>query len=164
MKTIQGLLLALLVLACGQALAQDKRVSCDILRQIDLKPLLGADHDPLAPFGKAACQAESKAIGRGLVILTVEEGPAADIKKNMAAIRQINVKERAKEVTVASEPTLSPEAFSVREKDQRKVEIYAVKGSRVVIVQGMWSIGPTISDDIFGKLRGVAQAALAKLP
>src|SRR6185312_9291708 len=100
----------------------------------------------------------------GLVILTVEEGPAADIKKNMAAIRQYTTKERAREATVAAEPALGPEAFSVRDKDQRKVEIYAAKGTRVVIVQGMWSIGPTISDDLFGKLRGVSQAALAKLP
>lgn len=164
MNTIGKCLFVVLVLCCGQALAQDKRVSCDILKQIDLKPLLGADHDPLAPFGAAACQAESKAIGRGLVILTVEEGPLADIKKNLASIRQFNTKERAKEVTVAAEPALGPEAFSVREKDQRKVQIYAVKGSRAVIVQGMWAIGPTISDDVFGKLRGVAQAALAKLP
>jgi hypothetical protein len=164
MKTIGKCLFVVLLLSCGQALAQDKRVSCDILKQIDLKPLLGADHDPLAPFGGAACQAESKAIGRGLVILTVEEGALADIKKGLASIRQINTKERAKEVTVAAEPELGPEAFSVREKDQRKVEIYAVKGSRAVIVQGMWAIGPTITDDVFGKLRGVAQAALAKLP
>jgi len=164
MKAIRIFLIAVLLLACGQALAQDKRVSCDILKQIDLKPLLGADHDPLAPFGRAACQAESKAIGRGLVILTVEEGSLADIKKGLASIRQMNTKERAKEVAVAAEPELGPEAFSVREKDQRKVEIYAIKGARAVIVQGMWSIGPTITDDVFGKLRGVAQAALAKLP
>lgn len=164
MKTIWKCLFVMLLLSCGQALAQDKRVSCDILKQIDLKPLLGADHDPLAPFGRAACQAETKAIGRGLVILTVEEGPAADIRKNLDGIKKFNMKERAKEVKVASEPGLGPEAFSVRENDQRKVELYAVKGNRAVIVQGMWAIGPTITDDVFGKLRGVAQAALAKLP
>ena len=164
MNVFQKCLLAVLLLPAGLSLAQDKRVSCDILKQIDLKPLLGADHDPLAPFGRAACQAESKAIGKGLVILTVEEGPVADIKKGLAGIKQMNTKERAKEVTVAAEAELGPEAFSVREKDQRKIEIYAVKGNRAVIVQGMWSIGPTISDAIFGQLRGVAKEALAKLP
>lgn len=168
LRLVAGLAVSAFMLAGvaeSPALAQDKRVSCDILKQIDLKPLLGADHDPLAPFGKAACQAESKAIGRGLVILTIEEGPLADIKKGLDSIRAINVKQRAGEVAVAAEPELGPEAFSVREKgEQRKAEIYAVKGSRAVIVQGMWSIGPNISDDIFSKLRGVARAALAKLP
>ena len=139
-------------------------MSCDILKQIDLNPLLGADHDALAPFGQGACQAETKAIGRGLVILTVEEGPVADIKKGLDGIKRMNQKERAKEVTVAAEPDLGPEAFSVREKDQRKVEIYAVKGNRAVIVQGMWAIGPTITDEVFGQLRGVSKQALAKLP
>ena len=165
MKTVQKCIFIALMMSCGLAVAQDKRVSCDILKQIDLKPLLGADHDPLAPFGKAACQAESKAIGRGLVILTIEEGTPADIKKGLDSIRSINLKERAKEVVVASEPELGPEAFSVREKgDQRKAAIYAVKGSRAVIVQGMWSIGPNLSDAIFTQLKGVAQSALAKLP
>ena len=164
MKTFQKCLIAALLLPASLSLAQDKRVSCDILKQIDLKPLLGADHDPLAPFGKAACQAESKAIGKGLVILTIEEGPAADMKKGMDGIRTFNTKQRAKEVTVAAEPELGPDAFSVREKDQRKVEIYSTKGNRAVIVQGMWSIGPTIDDAIFAQLRGVAKTAQSKLP
>jgi len=163
-KTFQRCLAAVLMLPASLLLAQDKRVSCDILSQIDLKPLLGADHDPLKPFGRAACQAETKAIGRGLVILTIEEGPAAEIKKGLAGIKQINMKELAKEVKVAPEKDLGPDAFSVRENDKRKVEIYALKGNRAVIVQGMWAIGPTISDSIFGQLRGVAKDALAKLP
>ena len=164
MKTIQKCLFVGLLLSCGLALAQEKRVSCDILKQIDLKPLIGADHDPISPFGRAACQAESKAIGRGTVFLTVEEGPIADIKKGLDGIKRFNQKERAKEVKFAAEPDLGPEAFSVRETDNRKAEIYAVKGNRAVIVQGMWAIGPTIDDKIFGQLRGVAKEAMAKLP
>ena len=165
MKMIQKCVLVVLMLFCGLVAAQGQRLSCDILKQIDLKPLLGADHDPLAAFGKAACQAESKAIGKGLVILTIEKGSPADIKKGMDSIRGFNSKELAKEVTVAAEPELGPGAFSVREKGEgRKAAIYAVKGSHAVIVQGMWSIGPNISDAIFTQLKGVAQAALAKLP
>ena len=164
MKTLTTVTLAALLLSSGFALAQEKRLSCDILKQIDLKPLIGADHDPISPFGRGACQAESKAIGRGTVFLTIEEGPIADIKKGMDGIKRLNQKERAKEVKVAAEPDLGPEAFSVYENDKRKVEIYAVKGNRAVIVQGMWAIGPTIDDKIFGQLRGVAKEAMAKLP
>lgn len=43
MKTFRICLFVVLLLSCGQALAQDKRVSCDILKQIDLKPLLGVN-------------------------------------------------------------------------------------------------------------------------
>lgn len=165
MKTIHHCVFVVLMLIGSLAAAQGQRLSCDILKQIDLKPLLGADHDPLSAFGKAACQAESKAIGRGLVILTIEQGSPADIKKGLDSIRGFNSKELAKEVTVAAEPELGPDAFSVREKgDGRKADIYAVKGSHAVIVQGMWSIGPNISDSIFAQLKGVAKAALAKLP
>ncbi|HKU70838.1 MAG TPA: hypothetical protein VJQ51_08370 [Burkholderiales bacterium] len=163
MKTISKLIVFAL-LPASVALAQDKRLSCDILKQIDLKPLIGADHDPLSPFGRGACQAESKAIGRGTVFLTVEEGPIANIKKGLDGIKRFNQKERAKEVKVAAEPELGSEAFSIRENDNRKVEIYAVKGNKAVIVQGMWSIGPTIDDKIFGQLREVAKTAMAKLP
>ena len=164
MKTFQKCLITALLLSSGFAFAQEKRLSCDILKQIDLKPLIGADHDPLSPFGRGACQAESKAIGRGTVFLTVEEGPIENIKKGMDGIKRFNQKERAKEVKVAAEPELGPEAFSIRENDNRKVEIYAVKGNKAVIVQGMWSIGPTIDDKIFGQLKGVSKEAMAKLP
>ena len=164
MKTIQKCLFATLLLCCTVALAQDKRLSCDILKQIDLKPLLGADHDPISPFGQKACQAETKAVARGLVILTVEEGPVADLKKGLDGIKKMNQKELAKEVKVAAEPDLGPEAFSIRENDQRKVAIYSMKGNKAVIVQGMFAVGPTITDATFGQLRGVAKEALAKLP
>jgi len=164
-KTIRQCGFLMLMLISSLCIAQGQRLSCDILKQIDLKPLLGADHDPLAAFGQAACQAESKAIGRGLVVLTIEQGAPVDLKKGMDSIRGLNTKQLAKEVTVAAEPDLGPGAFSVREKGEgRKAEIYAVKGSHAVIVQGMWSIGPNISDAIFAQLKGVAQAALAKLP
>ena len=164
MKTFQKCLITALLLSSGFAFAQEKRLSCDILKQIDLKPLIGADHDPLSPFGRGACQAESKVIGRGTVFLTVEEGPVENIKKGMDGIKRFNQKERAKEVKVAAEPELGPEAFSIRENDNRKVEIYAVKGNKAVIMQGMWSIGPTIDDKIFGQLKGVSKEAMAKLP
>ena len=163
-KVARAVLSLMLLLPAGFAAAQDKRVSCDILGQIDLKPLLGADHDPIRPFGKGGCQAETKAIGRGLVILTVEEGPPAEIRKGLAGIRQINMKELAKEVKVVPEKDLGPEAFSVHDNDKRKIEIYALKGNRAVIVQGMWAIGPTLDDRIVGQLRGVAKSALDKLP
>ena len=164
MKSIHKFLIAALLLSSTVALAQEKRVSCDILKEIDLKPMLGADHDPLAPFGKVACQAETKSVGRGLVILTVEEGPAADIKKGLASTKRMYQKELTKESTVAAEPDLGPDAFSVRDKDGRKVQFYTMKGNKAVIVQGMWAIGPTIDDNIFGQLRGVAKTAVAKLP
>ena len=164
MKTLTTVTIAALLLSSGSVLAQEKRVSCDILKQIDLKPLIGADHDPLAPFGKVACQAETKSVGRGLVILTVEEGPAAEIKKSLAGTKRLYQKEMTKESTIAAEPALGADAFSVRDKDGRKVQFYTMKGNRAVIVQGMWAIGPTIDDKIFGQLRDVAKTAMAKLP
>ena len=164
MKTISKGILLVLLFFSGLALAQDKRVSCDILKQIDLKPILGADHDPIAPFGRVACQAESNKIGRGWLSLAIEEGPVADLKKGLDFNKKMNQKERAKEAKVAAEPDLGPEAFSVRDNDNRKVEIYSLKGNKAVIVQGMWSMGPTIDDKIFGQLKDIAKTAQSKLP
>ena len=164
MKSLRyGICLAL-SLFCSQALAQDKRVSCELLKGIDLKPLLGADHDAPVPFGKVACRAGSKAPGR-MLILSVEEESPEQIKNFMAMVRKVNTTERAKEVTLAAEPALGPEAFSVSEKGElRQVEFYAMKGARSVVVRATAAVGPPISDAVFKQLQDFAKAVLAKLP
>jgi hypothetical protein len=164
MKFIQRGTCLVLLFFCSLALAQEKRVSCELLKGIDLKPLLGADHDAPAPFGKVACRVGSKAPGR-VVILSVEEESPEEIKNFLTMVKKVNSTERAKEVTVAAEPALGPEAFSVLEKgEQRQAELYAMKGARSLVVRATWAVGPPISDAVFKQLQGVAQAALAKLP
>jgi hypothetical protein len=153
-----------LLLFPGLCVAQDKRPSCVLLADIDLKALLGADHDAPVPFGEESCRAESRSPGR-MVILMVTEKPRDELKSWLVAIKELNARERAKEVTVAAEPTLGPEAFSIREKgEQREVEIYAMKGTRAAVVQCSWAIGGPVTDDDFKRLRQVAQTVLAKLP
>jgi hypothetical protein len=153
-----------LLLTPALCFAQDKRPSCVLLGDIDLKALLGADHDAPVPFGEESCRAESSRPGR-MVILTVTEKPPDELKNWLGAIKKMNVKERAKEVAVAAEPALGPEAFSIREKgERREVEIYAIKGTRAVVVQGTWAIGGPVTDEVFKQLREVAQSVLAKLP
>ncbi|HKA44118.1 MAG TPA: hypothetical protein VKF40_19200 [Burkholderiales bacterium] len=164
MKPLRHVIFLALCLVCGLVPAQDKRMSCEVLKSIDLKPLLGKDHDAPVPFGKAACRVESKGPGR-LVILTVDEESPEEIKNFMAMVKKVSTQERAQEVAVTAEPALGPEAFSVREKgEQRQVELYAVKGNRSVVVRATWAVGTPISDAVFKQLQGVTQAVLAKLP
>ena len=164
MKTIQKWLFAGLLLCCSLALAQDKRVSCDILKQIDLKPLLGADHDAPVPFGEKSCRAESNSPGR-LIVLAVEEGKPAEIKNSLATMKKMIAQHRGKEVTLAAEPSLGPDAFSVREKaGSRSVEVYALKGSRFVNLQGGWPFNKPMDDATAKQLVAVVKTTLDKLP
>lgn len=162
-----GLGLAVLTMSLlygGLSLAQSGRASCAVLTGLDLKALLGADHGVPVPFGDEACRAESHSPGR-MVVLTVSDKPAVEIKSWMAMVRKMNATQRAQEVNVIAEPSLGPDAFSVREKaPTRGVEIYAQKNNHAVVVQADWSIGPPIGDAVFSQLRQVASAAVAKLP
>ena len=154
-----------LLLSPGLCVAQDKRLSCVLLGEVDLKPLLGADHDAPVEFGEEACRAETRLPGHRNVYLTVLEQPPDELKKWLLAIKGITEKERAKEVTVAAEPALGPEAFSISEKgERREVEIYAIKGTRAVVVEGIWAIGGPVTDDDFKRLRQAARSVLDKLP
>jgi hypothetical protein len=158
----------LLVLACAAgplwAQAPGNRPACAVLRALDLKPLLGGDYDAPVPFGESSCRAESKAIGR-MVILMVREGSATEILSWMEQMRKIDTTEQAADVTVAPEPALGAQAFSAAEKGERRgVDIYAMKGSSAMVLQASWSVGSGINDATFTQLRGVAQAALNKLP
>jgi hypothetical protein len=154
----------LLMLSPCLCFAQDNRPSCKLMGAIDLKPLLGQDHDAPVPFGEESCRAESSSPGR-MVILMVTEKPPAELKNWLAEIKKLNARERAKEVTIVPEPAMGPEAFSIREKSgQRDVEIYAIKGSRVVVVQSFWATGAPVTDDVLKQLRQAAQSVLSKLP
>ena len=159
-----ALLAAPLAVAPLAAQAQSTRPACTLLSALDLKPLLGGDHDKPVEFGESSCRAESKAPGR-MVIMMVTEKPPAELKTWLAGVRKMNTVELAKEVTVVPEPTLGAEAFSVREKgQQRGAEIYALKGNKVVVLQADWAIGGPVSDAVFKQLRDTVTAALAKLP
>ena len=161
---LAALLATLFAVAPLAAQAQSTRPACTLLSGLDLKPLLGGDHDKPVEFGESSCRAESKAPGR-MVIMMVTEKPAAELKTWLAGVRKMNTVELAKEVTVVPEPTLGAEAFSVREKgQQRGAEIYALKGNKVVVLQADWSIGAPVTDAVFGQLRDTVTAALAKLP
>jgi hypothetical protein len=157
-------IVVVLLLSFSLCAAQDKRPSCVLLEGIDLKSLLGEDHDAPVPFGEESCRAESKAPGR-MVILMATEKPREELKNWLAATREMSMKELGNEVTVASEPALGTEAFSVSEKgERREVEIYAMKGTRAIVVQSSWAIGGPVTDNDFELLRQVAQSVLAKLP
>ncbi|MGA2940120.1 MAG: hypothetical protein ABSF52_23920 [Syntrophobacteraceae bacterium] len=154
-----------LLLFPGLCVAQDKRPSCVLLGEVDLKPLLGADHDAPVEFGEQSCRVETKAPGHRMVILTVMEQPSDELKKWLLAIKELTEKERTKEATVTAEPELGPEAFSISEKGERRdVEIYAIKGARALVVQSAWAIGGPVTDDDFKRLRQVARSVLDKLP
>jgi hypothetical protein len=153
-------ILPFLLLSAGLALAQD-RASCALMKGLDLKPLLGADHDAPVPFGKESCRAESKSPGK-IVVLGILQGTAAENQTMLANIRKINTTHRAKDVTVVPEPSLGPDAFSIRDKDMRQIEIMAVKGTRAVSVQG--GIGKSLDDTGVKQFVGLAKAALDKLP
>ena len=154
------LILPFLLLSASLAFAQD-RPSCAAMKGLDLKPLLGADHDAPVPFGQESCRAESKSPGK-IVVLAIMQGTAAEHQAMLANVRKMNATHRAKEVTIVSEPSLGPGAFSIREKDMRQIEIIAVKGSRAINLQG--GIGKPLDDAGVKQFVGLAKAALDKLP
>jgi len=160
LKKIAQVLLTSLLVSGGIAAAQD-RPACAMLKGLDLKPLLGADHDAPVPFGQESCRAESKSPGR-IVILGILPGTPADHKNMFAMVKKINTTHRAKEVKVVAEPSLGPEAFSVRENDMRQIEIMAMKGNRAITVQG--GIGKPLDDAGVRQFIQVAKGALDKLP
>jgi hypothetical protein len=158
----------LLFLACiaGPLWAQapGDRPSCAALAALDLKPLLGGDHEAPVPFGEFSCRAQSKDPGRMLILMLTEK-PPAELKAWMAKIREVNTTEQANEVTVASEPALGADAFSIADKGQRRgAEIYAIKGARAIVLQADWSVDGGITEAALAQLRNAAQAALARLP
>jgi hypothetical protein len=95
------------------------------------------------------------------VILGILQGSAADHQKMFAMVKKINTTQRAKDVTVVPEPSLGPEAFSIREKDMRQIEIMAMKGARAISLQG--GINKPLDDAAVKQFLGLAKAALDKL-
>ena len=141
--------------------AQGDRPSCAMLKGMDLKALLGADHDAPVPFGQESCRAESKSPGK-IVILGLMQGTAAEHQKMFAMIRKINSGQRAKEVKVVAEPSLGKDAFSIRENDMRQIEIMAIKGGRAISLQG--GIGKALGAAEVKQFVALAKAAADKLP
>ena len=157
------LVLPLLLLSSVLAFAQE-RPACTMMKGLDLKPLLGADHDAPVPFGTNSCRAESNSPGR-LIILAVEEGKAAEIKSNLASMKKLMTQHRAKEAVIAAEPSLGPDAFSVRERaGTRGIEVYALKGSRFLNIQGSWPFKQPMDDATAKQLVGLLKMVQDKLP
>lgn len=164
LQSLTCFILAITLLFAGLSAAQDERRSCALMKGLDLKPLLGADHDAPVPFGKESCRAESSAPGR-MVALAVTEQPAAELRNWFATVKKMNAMHRAKEVRIVPEPALGPEAFSVRERGElRAIEIYALKGSRAVALSGTWASGKPIDDSGVKLFQQLARSALDKLP
>jgi hypothetical protein len=162
--TCGRLMLCAVLLFPSLLLAQADRPSCALLKSLDLKPLLGADHDAAVPFGQESCRAESNAPGR-LVVLAVAEQPLPDLKKWFAGIKQMTAQHNAKEAMIVAEPALGADAFSVRSRgEMREVEFHAIKGSRAVILKGMWAIGAPLNDAGIKQFQQLMRAALDKLP
>ena len=158
------IILPLLLLPAAQPSAQADRPSCVIMKGLDLKPLLGGDHDRPLPFGDNSCRAESN-VGTTQIFLAVEEGKAAEIKSSVATMRKMTAQHRAAEVVITSEPSLGPDAFSVREKGgARGLEVYALKGSRFVNLQGSWPFSKPMDDATARQLVTLVKTALDKLP
>ena len=164
MKPIASCISAALLLSPTLLLAQNVRPACALMGAVDLKPLLGADHEAPAPYGDAACVAKSKTPGR-LVLLAVIEKPNAELKKDLAAFKkQMSTPEAAQAMTLAAAPEFGPEAYSTREKGERSAaDITALKGTKSVNLTLNWSKGP-ITDPIFKQLRDLMGSVLAKLP
>ena len=157
-------LLSVVLLFPGALFAQADRPSCMMMKSLDLKPLLGADHDAPVPFGKESCRAESSSPGRLVVLAVIEQTPA-EIKNWFASVKKINATHRAKEVTIVPEPALGADAFSVRDRGElRELEFYAAKGSRAVIVKGTWAIGAPVGDAGVRQFQQLMRSALDKMP
>ena len=153
-----------LMLLPAAAFGQGERPACALMKGLDLKQLLGADHDAPVPFGQDSCRAESNAPGK-LIVLGVIEGKPAELKTWLSGIKQGNATERAKEVTVVAEPALGPDAFSVRQqRDMRELEIYASKGTRVIVLQVSWPRSAPIGDAGLKQFLQLTKLALDKLP
>ena len=163
-KAIRRALSLALMLFPTMGFAQGERPACALMKGLDLKPLLGADHDAPVPFGKDSCRAESKSPGK-LVALGVMEEKPSELKAWFAGVRKMNATQRAKEVTVVAEPALGADAFSVRERgEMRDVEIYASKGTRAIVLQANWAIGAPFNDTSLKQLQQLVKSALDKLP
>lgn len=164
MKRIACCISAALLSSPGLLLAQNVRPACTLMGAVDLKPLLGADHDAPAPYADTGCIAKSRTPGR-LVMLAVVEKPNAELKKDMAAFRKtMSSPEYAKALSLAAAPEFGPEAYSTREKgEQSGADFHALKGTRAINVTLNWSKGP-ITEPIFKQLRELTASVLAKLP
>ena len=162
-RKIKLFLLPFLLLSAAFAAAQD-RPSCGLMKSLDLKPLLGADHDAPVPFGTNSCRAESNSPGR-LIILAVEEGKPAEIKSSLATMKKMITQHRAKEAVITAEPSLGPDAFSVRERaGTRGIEVYALKGSRFINIQGSWPFKQPLDDASAKQLVALLKTVQDKLP
>jgi hypothetical protein len=164
MKPIASCISAAMLLSPTVLLAQNARPACVLMGAVDLKSLLGADHEAPAPYGDAACMAKSKTPGR-LILLAVIDKPNAELKKDLAAFKkQMSSPEAAQAMTLAAAPEFGPEAYSTREKGERSAaDITALKGTKSVNLTLNWSKGP-ITDPIFKQLRDLMTSVLAKLP
>jgi len=165
MKKIIHRVFGLILMFFSMALfAQGDRPSCVMLKNLDLKPLLGADHDAPVPFGKESCRAESRSPGK-LLVLAVMEQPPAEAKSWLASNKQLTAKFQGNEVNIVAEPALGPDAYSVRSRGElREVEFYALKGNRTVVLKSAWAIGAPLGDATLKQLQQLMRATLEKLP
>ena len=163
LKNVTRIILLSLLLSAGIVSAQE-RPACTMMKGLDLKPLLGADHDAPVKFGDNSCRAESNSPGR-LIVLAVEEGKAAEIKSNLASMKKMMIQHRAKEAVIAAEPSLGPDAFSVRERaGTRGIEVYALKGSRFINIQASWPFKQPLDDASAKQLVALLKIVQDKLP
>jgi hypothetical protein len=162
-RNLALLLLPFLLLPAAWAAAQE-RPACTLMKGLDLKPLLGADHDAPVPFGEKSCRAESNSPGR-LIVLAVEEGKPAEIKSSLASMKKLIVQHRAKEAAIAAEPALGPDAFSVRDRGgTRAIEVYALKGSRFLNIQASWPMSKPLDDAGAKQIVTLLKTVQDKLP
>ena len=93
-------------------------------------------------------------------------GTEKKIKKWLNELRKVNSELRTREVTVTAEPSVGPEAFSVKLKgdELRDLEIYALKGTHGLLVKASWILGEPISDATFKQLLNVVKSMLDSLP
>ena len=89
-------------------------------------------------------------------------GAYLDIRRKSSSHGVRNSGQRAKEVKVVAEPSLGKDAFSIREKDIRQIEIMAIKGDRAISLQG--GIGKALGAAEVKQFVALAKAALDKLP
>ena len=164
-RTLRWLSLVML-LSPGMLHAQDKPLACTLLGEMGLKPMLAEQHRDNAPspFGKDGCTWGTLfATMFALTILEASPDPSfPGLEQWLARARKLN--ETNTKVTVTAEPTLGPEGFLLRHKgDEPNVSFFALKGTRVIILNGIWRSGP-ITDASMKQMREGARIALSKLP
>ena len=160
--TFAPFVFSFLLLLSGFAVAQE-RASCAMMKGLDLKPLLGADHDAPVNFGQESCRAESNRPGK-IVVLGLMSGTAAEHQKMFAMIKKINSGQRAKEVRSWPSPRSGrTPSRSARTRDAPDRD-HGHQGRRARYSRRQGGIGKALSDAEVKQFVGLAKATLDKLP